>query len=96
MLTLLGLEGSPWIPAALEPVREDSSIEWHHDGIVVLDPVIECALHQAMSSKRGSDMSCEAVLRLDLHRLEIFDIFRIEEHPSDSAFLLVHLQWVTS
>ena len=58
MLTLLRvLYGSPRVPAAFEPVREDPAIKWHADHVVVPDPVVEDALHKAVSAERRLDMA---------------------------------------
>ena len=52
MLALFLNESGSRIPASLEPVREHSSVQGHANYIVMFDPVIEDALHQAVGAER--------------------------------------------
>jgi len=40
------------VPGLLIEFREDSSVERHADSVILLDKVIEHALHEAMRSQR--------------------------------------------
>ena len=57
MLALDRLEAGFWIPGALEPSWEYTPVQRHTDDIVLLDPIVEDALHQAVRAQRSLDVT---------------------------------------
>lgn len=69
-------------------------VKRHAHRVVLLDVVIELALHEAVRAQRVLDVAAETELRGQLHRLEVLDILGVEEHVADDSALLVDLQRV--
>ena len=60
----------------------------------MLNVVIEYALHQTVSSKLLLNVSPKTGFCLELNWFEVLDILWVEEHITNSGFLLVDAQWV--
>ena len=71
-------------------------VKGHAHSVVLLDVVIELALHETVRAQRVLDVAAETELRGQLHRLEVLDILGVEEHVADDGALLVDLQRVAS
>lgn len=80
----------------LEPHGVESFVKRHADGIVLLNEVVELALHETVRAQRVLDMTSHAELGVELNRLEVLDILGVEEHVAENGLLLVDSQWVTS
>ena len=86
------------------PFWVNAPIQRHADYVAVLHVVVEGALHETVRAQAVLDVAlqcCQSeitypqpVLSVQLNWPEIFDVFRIEEHPPDRCLRLVHLQWV--
>lgn len=56
----------------------------------MLDVVVECALHEAVSAQLLLYMPSKTCFRLEFYGFKILDILRVKEHVADSGFLLVY------
>jgi len=71
------------VPSLLVELREDSAIQRHANGVILLDKVIEDALHEAVGAQRRFNVASAAMLGVQFYGSEILDVFRVKEHVAD-------------
>lgn len=71
-------------------------VQAHADSIHLLNRSVKVGLKVSVCAERFFNVTNLSVFGVELNRLEVFNIFAVEEHVSNGSSLLVDLDRVTS